>query len=283
MLKYSLALVTGATSGIGKEICKLFAGKGINLIITGRNEGELKLLKESLSSLVSVRAIPADLSTSEGRRLIIKAIHENCPDLVINNAGFGYIGEALSYQTQDQVDIMEVNCRALLELSLEGARTLISKGKKGVVLNVTSAVAFQTFPFFSVYSASKTFVNQFSQAFDLEVKPYGVRILTICPGFVETNFSKRALGKNDVRRTGAMSAPCVAEQIWRQITKLQPLLVIDWKIRFLTFLTAFIPRKLKAIIGKKLMDGRVAPRSIIKLFTTETQSSQRYQEKVRKN
>ena len=120
---YRLALVTGATSGIGKEVCKLFAGKGINLILTGRNEEELKLLKESLSPLVSVQFISADLSTAEGRRHIVQAIHENCPDLVINNAGFGFIGEALTYQTNEQVEILEVNGKAVLELSLEAART----------------------------------------------------------------------------------------------------------------------------------------------------------------
>lgn len=263
-MNYQLALVTGATSGIGNAVCKLFAEKGINLIVTGRNEGELKLLKESLSQLVSVIAIPADLSTPEGRWMIIAAIHEHCPEIVINNAGFGYLGEALTYLTDQQAAILDVNCKALLELSLEAARTLVSNGKKGVVLNVSSAAAFQCFPSFAVYSASKTFVNNFSQAFDCEVKPYGVRILTICPGFVETNFSERSGAKSD-RRIGAMTASFAAEQIWRQIERGKPLWIIDWKIRFLTFLTSFFPRRLKAFIGKRFMDSRINPKEIIKI------------------
>ena len=265
MPTYRLALVTGATSGIGKEVCKLFAGKGINLIVTGRNEGELKLLKESFSPAVSVIAIPADLSTPEGRQLIIAAIHENCPEIVINNAGFGYLGEALTYPTEEQTAILDVNCKALLEFSLEAARTLISNGKKGVVLNVSSAAAFQCFPSFAVYSASKNFVNHFSQAFDCEVRPYGVRILTICPGFVETNFSDRAGAKAKYRQGGAMTAAFVAEQIWHQIESGKPLRIIDWKYRFLTFLGYFFPERLKASFGKRFMDSRIDSREIIKI------------------
>lgn len=262
---YQLALVTGASSGIGREVCKLFAGRGINLIITGRNEGELQLLKESLSPLVSVLAIPADLNTPEGRRLIIRAIHDNCPDIVINNAGLGYIGEALSYSTEEQTAILEVNCKALVELTMEGARTLISKGKKGVILNVSSAAAFQNFPYFSVYSASKLFVYQFSQTFDQEVRSYGVRILTICPGFVDTDFARRASSKPDSSRFGMMTAVFAAEQILLQIERLEPLRIIDWKIRFLTFVSSLLPNSLKTYIGKKIMDARKISRPLIKI------------------
>lgn len=252
-----IGLITGATSGIGKELSKLLASKGIHLILTGRNEEELKLLKESLSRLTTVDTFPADLATPEGRKTVVDAIHEKVPDLVINNAGFGLLGNALTTSTAEQMAILEVNCKALLELSLEAARTLIAKEKKGVILNVSSAAAFQYFPGFSVYSASKSFVDHFSQAFDLETKPYGVRVLTSYPGFVETQFSERARAKPGKRRFDKMTAPFVAEQIWTQIEKLQPFKIIDWKIRVLTFLSFFVPLKWKARLGEQIIASRL--------------------------
>src|SRR5262249_3016587 len=159
-----------ATSGIGKATCELFAQKGLDLIITGRNQHELQSLQDSLSKKVKVRVVQADLVQEMGRKNLIDVLHTQVPDVVINNAGFGLYGEALSYPTEDQIHILEVNGRAVLELSLEAARALISANKRGVILNVSSASAFQVLPNMAVYAASKAFVNSFSEAFDFEVK-----------------------------------------------------------------------------------------------------------------
>lgn len=251
-----LALVTGGTSGIGKELCLLLASKGIDLLITGRNENELKSLQERLSATVSVTTLSADLDRAEGRSRITAAIHETCPDFIFNNAGFGFVGDALTYSTEEQLSILEVNIKALVEFTLEGARTLISKDKRGVILNVSSAAAFFILPGFAVYAASKTFVLNFSEAFDAEVKPYGVRVLTACPGFVATNFSKRSRSRSDKKRTAVLSASFVAEQIWDQIEALQPVRIIDWKYRLLNFFSYFIPGRLKIWIGQRLINSR---------------------------
>lgn len=265
MIPYRLALVTGATSGLGREICSLFAGKGISLIISGRDREELNRAKNHLSSQVSVASYAADLSTLEGRNLLIKAIHEHAPDLIINNAGFGLYAEALTYTTEEQSDILKVNGQAVLELSLEAARTLISKGKRGIVLNVSSAAAFQIFPSLAVYAASKAFVTQFSRAFDFEVKSYGVRVLTICPGMIATEFQKRAGGERGNVRTGVMSPAFVAEQIWWQIERQKQFMIVDWKYRLLTWISAFLPKSLTAYFNKRIIDERIDPRTLIKV------------------
>jgi uncharacterized protein len=259
----SLALVTGATSGIGKATCELLAQKGYDLVITGRKQEELHLLKEYLSRHTYVESLPVDLNQCHDRQHLISLLRERAPDLVINNAGFGLYGEALTYSTKEQIGILEVNGMAVLELTLEAARALASKEKKGVILNVSSAAGFQIFPNMAVYAASKAFVNHFSQAFDLEVKRYGIRVLTLCPGMVATEFQKRAgaISAQDLR---AMTPSFVAEHIWKQINRLDSLSIIDWKYRLLTFLSSFIPMRCIAAVEQRIIAKRIAPRTLIK-------------------
>lgn len=263
-MTHRLALVTGATSGIGMATCKLLAGKGLNLLLVGRNQDQLQLLKDQLSKQVAVEFFQVDLAQAEGRQAIISILHKRAPDIVINNAGFGLYGNALTYPTQEQIDILEVNGRAVLEFTLEAARTLVSKEKKGVILNVSSAASFQVFPSMAVYAASKAFVTNFSRAFDFEVKRYGVRVLTICPGVVATNFQKRAGSISD-KHAGVMSPDFVAEQIWRQIERLDPLSIIDWRYRLLTCLSYLVPTSWTLAVEERIIAKRITSRTLIKI------------------
>lgn len=266
-MKHRLALVTGATSGIGEALCFLFAQKGLSLLITGRDKHRLDLLVQQLSPQIILQAIEADLSTADGRQKVINLIHDYGPDLIINNAGFGLYGEALTYQTEDQEKMIEVNVVAVTELTLEAARTLISAGKEGVIFNMSSAAAFQVIPNMAIYAASKAFVNHFSQGLDEEVKKYGIRILTICPGMVKTSFSRRAGLVGQEKKVGVMSADFVACEVWKQVQNLKSLTIIDWKYRFLTRLSAWLPLSWTAAIVKRNIAERIAPRNLIKRET----------------
>lgn len=264
--KYQLALVTGATSGIGHALSHLLADQGTALILTGRRQDELQNLQEALKPKVEVQIIAVDLSQREDRRKLIDILHHQAPDLVINNAGFGLYGEALSYATEEQVKILEVNGVATLELTLEAARALVSKDKQGVVVNVSSAAAFHVFPYFAVYAASKAFVNQFSQALDDEMQTYGVRILTACPGMVETHFQERAGGSLDYSKEMEVMTPeFMAKEIWQQIQHLQPLSIINWKYCLATYLSYFLPRSWVTALLKRNIAKRIKPRPIIKV------------------
>lgn len=262
---FRLALVTGATSGIGMETCRMLAQKGIPLIISGRNSIELGNLEKTLSRLVDVRSIQADLSQPEGRQILIKMMHGQVPDLVINNAGFGLYGEALTHETKDQAEILEVNGKAVLEITLEAARAMVSEKRKGVILNVSSNAAFFIMPNMAVYAASKAFVNQFSQALDFEMKPNGIRVLTICPGMVFTQFQERAGGKIGDEQALVMKPAFIAEQIWNQIENLDPLLIVDWKYRLLTFLSSFLPKSWIAKSLGQAIAERIKQRTIIEI------------------
>jgi uncharacterized protein len=243
-MKHHIALVTGASSGIGEALCFRLAREGLKLIISGRDQDRLTQLSQELPENCVLKIISADLLLPEGREQVIAAIHSYVPDLVINNAGFGLYGEALDHATIDEVAILEVNGKAVLELTLEAARTLREKRQQGVILNVSSFAAFMIFPTSAVYSASKAFVTSFSQSFDLEMEPYGIRILSSNPGMVKTEFSTRAGGENAPYDSPlVMNAASVADEMWEQIQALEPLRIIDWKYRILNLLTSFLPKR----------------------------------------
>lgn len=255
--QFSLALVTGASSGIGEAICYLLAEKGINLMITARNTAKLQHLKDTLP--VEVTIITADLSDRQDRKKVIKAIHEKKPDLVINNAGFGFYGEAIRIGSQKQLDMFEVNGAAVMEIAIESGKALKEANKTGTILNVSSAAAFQFFPWFAVYAATKSFVNSFSLSFDEEMKSYGIRSLVNCPGMVATDFSRRAAGGHKApKRSLVMDVEYVVAQIWKQIQQGKAVQVVDWKYRIATFLSRFIiPRWVMAPLMRKNMENRL--------------------------
>lgn len=251
---FSLALVTGATSGIGEKLCHLLASKGINLLITGRNETQLKQLTETLGRQVKVIPLRADLIIEKDRALIVEQIHKHCPDLVINNAGFGLYGNAVNYPVKDQLEILTVDSNVPLELTLEAAKALKGQKKKGTIINIASAAAFYVFPILAVYAASKSCVVQYSRALNLELKQDGIRVLVACPGMIATNFNIRASsGKMKKPHPMAMTSTFAAEEIWRQIQKGKSCHIFDWKTRWGTWLSYLLPQSLVT----KILSARI--------------------------
>ena len=249
-----VALVTGATSGLGKALCYLLASKNIPLILSGRNEEELEELKQTLQ--VPVRTCKADLSVPEERKKLLALIDEYVPDLVVNNAGFGLYGEALAHTTQEQLEILEVDGKALLEITLEAARALKNEGKPGTILNVSSAASFFVFPNFSVYAATKAFVNQVSMGLDEELKPYGIRVLTACPGQIKTGFRIRASKSHPQKSCRrAMSAKSAAEYLWHQIQTGKQIYTFDARYWLVILLSRLVPKSLVQKTLKKSLQN----------------------------
>lgn len=257
--QFAMALITGASSGLGEALCRLLAAKGIALLITGRNSSKLEQLALELQKQVKVIHFSADLAILSDRSKVIDILREYSPDLVINNAGFGLYGDILSYPTTAQLDILNVNGNAVLEISIEAARVMMVQKKQGFIVNISSAAAFQIFPQMAVYAAAKAFVNSFSEAFDMEMERYGIRILTACPGMIDTAFSVRAGGatSHTMNDNLKMSTEFAAEEIWWQIQKAKPLHIFDWKYRLGTYLGFFIPKKWRAKILRKRITKRL--------------------------
>ena len=238
--KFQMALVTGATSGIGEALCYLLAEKGIDLIVSGRDISKLENLKSQISQ-VKVKILQADLNDVSDIKKIIDVIRDDKPDLVINNAGFGLYGDALNYPIEKQLEILNVNGNAVLHITLESAKTLKDNKIQGTILNVSSAASFQVFPGFAVYSAAKAFVNQFSESLDFETKPHGIRVLTACPGMVKTGFRSRASGMNTKNQEGkSMDASFAAKEIWNQIVNGKRIHIFNWRYGLAIFFTRYL-------------------------------------------
>lgn len=237
-----IALITGASSGIGYELSKILAHEGYELILFGRNEKVLLTLQLEIGTPSHI--FVADFSSKNGQKLLVDTISAHMPDLVVNNAGIGFYGELSS---DDIEDTIEVNCTTLALATQRAARVLKASGKEGIILNVSSSLAFIPAPLMSVYAASKAFVSSFSMAQDAELKAYGIRVLTACPGQVETGFRRRA-AKGVVTQGGnsffRMMPKKVAAEIWKQIQAKKPLNIIDWKTNLLIHCTKLLPKRL---------------------------------------
>ena len=195
-MTFDLALVTGATSGIGKALLALLHEKKIETIALGSKDCDLSLNREP----------------------ILKLIEEKKPDLIINCAGFGLYGDAIDQPLDKLKKMVAVNAEAVMEITVHGAKVLKEAHKKGVILNVSSLGGEFPMPGMAVYSASKAFVTKFTQSLDYELKSSNIRALVSCPGMVATNFGKRAGGKK-MPQKGKMSAEFAAAQIWKQIKR----------------------------------------------------------------
>lgn len=238
-----IACITGASSGIGKALARALAKEGVDLLISGRNETALKSLHDELSKDIAITYLVCDLSKSASTKALIRTIKEKECDLVINNAGLGYFGDALNYTTEEQLEVLKVNNEALVEITLEVARHFKETKRKGTILNVSSVAAFFTFPFHAVYSASKAFVNRFSLALDIELCPFGIRVLTSCPGLVKTDFRNRCTkGKGpQTPESKYMSTAYAAQTILSQIKCKKRLVIFNFAFHLTTWIARLLP------------------------------------------
>lgn len=257
----SCALITGASSGIGKALAVTFAKQRVDrLLLCGRNQEALQSCLKEISPQVEVLFFCFDLATEIGQNKLVEIIEAYAPDIIVNNAGLGFYGAASDLSAQENRDIIEVNCSALVLSTTTACRVLRGQKREGVVCNVSSALAQFPTPLMSVYAASKAFVNFFSQAIDAEVKPYGIRVLTACPGQVETSFRLRAAKGRSASSSGsffAMSAELVAEKIWKQIQTKKTVQIIDWKTWLLVFCARLLPRCVHFRILKQEIERRI--------------------------
>lgn len=246
------ALITGASSGIGEALAFLLASKGYVLILAGRQQQRLEEIGRAVKA---EKIVVADLQDRQQRQELVSLIHQQLPDLVVNNAGFGIYGDAFSIAVSDQLAILEVNAAAPLELTLEAVRAWAEAGKAGIVMNVSSVAGEQPCPGMSVYGASKAFLTHVSSALNTEVNSKGIHVLACCPGMVATEFADRAAKKHvNIKGGPVMSPTYAAQQIWRQIKKRQEKHIFNWQYRLGSWLAAyFAPRSwVKKIIWNRI-------------------------------
>jgi uncharacterized protein len=237
-------LITGASSGIGTELARVFAREGSNLVLVARSEAKLTALAAELSASHGVRArvVRADLAVPGAAQEVFDRLAADGVqvDVLVNNAGFGFRGAFAEIDTAAQVDMIQVNVTApthLARLFLPG----MLQRKRGGILNVASAAGFQPGPWMSVYYATKAYLLHFSEALAEEVAGSGVRVTCLAPGPTETGFGELAdMGPTRLFKLGTMTAAQVAEAGYRGFRRGAPLLVpgvrnaiIPWAVRFM--------------------------------------------------
>ncbi|MDO4531099.1 MAG: SDR family oxidoreductase [Bacillota bacterium] len=200
------ALITGATSGIGREMAILLAGQGVELILASRDRKKMQALARRLP--VSVRIIPVDLSREADCFYLYEETKNEEIDILINNAGFGAFGCSWEVPLETELNMLDLNVRAvhiLTKLFLADFR----RRDHGYILNVASAAGFLAGPMMSAYYATKAYVLRYTEAIHEELRQSGsrVKISALCPGHVETGFDRRANVKHSI---GGVSARKVA-------------------------------------------------------------------------
>ena len=189
-----VCLITGASAGIGAALARVFANNGHTLVLTARREAQLNALADDIAKAGHPRphVIAADLGAADGIEILADAMRAlNLePSFVVNNAGFGLLGDAATSDRGETLAMIDLNTRALTDLSLRFVDSI--KRHRGGILNVASVAAFQPGPGMAVYHATKAYVLSLSESLNQELKDDGVRVCVLCPGPVDTEFNRRA-------------------------------------------------------------------------------------------
>jgi short-subunit dehydrogenase len=246
------ALITGASTGIGRELAEVCAADGWNQVLVARNQDRLKLVAEELRAVhkVQTRALPVDLSTIGAAEKIFAALRELPISMLINNAGFGAHGAFADTALSEQSDMVQVNVMALMQLTRLFLQPMLER-KSGRILNVASTAAFQPGPNVSVYYASKAFVFSFSYALADELDGTGVTVTALCPGMTKTDFQKRADMKEG-GPFGMMSARSVAEHGFRGMMLGKRVVIPGMMNRIGAFFARRVPLRLSSAVVRRV-------------------------------
>ncbi|MBV4419475.1 SDR family oxidoreductase [Clostridium tyrobutyricum] len=248
-------LITGASSGIGYELSKIFARNGFNLILIARNKTKLIQLSNYLINTfhVDIKIIIKDLNKDTAAEDIFNEIKEKKIKVhtLINNAGIGYCGIFHNTNIEKDLYIIYTNIRSLTILTKLFSKEMVKNGE-GNILNVASTGAFQPGPYISTYYASKAYVLSFSQAIRNELKNYKVNVSVLCPGATLTSFSKNA-GKKDIKNS--MSPKKVAEIAYKGLKKKKGVIIPGTFNKTAIIFSKLLPGYISAKIVRKIQES----------------------------
>ncbi len=240
-----IALVTGASAGIGVELARVFAAHGHELVLVARREDRLKALADEIAAsgrprptVLALDLERRDAAAMLGAELSARGLE---PAIVINNAGFGLSGAAAKLDRDEQLGMIDLNVRALTELSLYFVDSLARH--RGGILNVASVAAFLPGPGMAVYYASKAYVLSFSEALHQELAGRGIRVTALCPGPVPTEFQARAglRGGDRMQDLLSLSAARVAQIGYDGFVRGRRVVVAGFGNRMIVFLLRLLP------------------------------------------
>jgi uncharacterized protein len=245
---HPITIITGASAGIGVALARVFARNGHELALVARRADRLNALADEIASTGARRpiVIAADLLKPGAARLIEDALAAQGaePQFVVNNAGFGLAGLASARDRDEQLQMIDLNVRALTELSLAFVESL--SRHRGGLLNVGSMAGFLPGPGMAVYYATKAYVLSFTEAMHSELRSRGIRVSVLCPGPVPTEFFERAGLSKRSMAPGPLtqSADAVAEAGYRGLVAGRRTIVPGFLNKVITVLIRVTPRRL---------------------------------------
>ena len=247
------ALITGASTGIGYELAKVFAKNGYDLVLVARGEAQLQKVAAECESLgtIAARVLVKDLSLPGAPVEIYEQLRRDNlrVDVLVNNAGFGTYGPFATIDAAANLELLQVNVMALTHLTRLYLPEMIARGS-GRIMNVASTAAFLPGPYMATYYASKAYVLHFSEAVAKEVAGMGVTVTALCPGPVITQFQKRAgIEASRLFRSGAMDATTVALVGYRGLMRGKRIVIPGAANVLAAKSVRFIPRRLAAWIA----------------------------------
>ena len=247
-------LITGASTGIGYELAKLFAKDRHNLILVARDEGKLETAKNELSKCnVEVKILSLDLSKSEDIQGLFNYVEMNKlnVDILVNNAGIGTFGDFSEIEWVKEEALIDINIKVLTKLTKYFLPKII-ECKNGGILNVASTAAFCSGPRMAAYYASKAYVLNLTEAIYEECKDSGIRISCLCPGPVKTSFqSKAGINKSESAKKYLMDAEEVAKISYKEFKKGKLIIIPGIKNKLLVMGNKFLPRSISRKIIMK--------------------------------
>ena len=249
-MTHAVALITGASAGLGVDFARQLSAKGKKLVLVARRQERLDALATELGN---ARAVAMDFSElgAAARLMADLAAHGEQVELLVNNAGFGLTGKVATLDGKRQREMIDLNCGALVELAHAVLPGMIER-KSGEILNVASTAAFQPGPGMAVYFATKAFVLSFSEALHEEVKGKGVIVSALCPGPTSTEFGAVAgFGQSNLLDRVAADSPSVVRAALRGLEKGEAVIVPGLMNKATAQAHRFVPRSwVRRVAGK---------------------------------
>jgi short-subunit dehydrogenase len=236
-----VALVTGASAGLGVEFARQLSKRGHRLVLAARRKERLEELAKKLGN---ARAVAIDLSKANAALKLMDDLTANgeTVDLLVNNAGFGLIGQFAELDAKRERQMIDLNAGVLTDLCRAVAPDMIER-RSGGIINVASTAAFQPGPKMAVYFATKAFVLSLTEALHEELKPHGIRVSCLCPGPTRTEFGDVAgFGGNGLFDRVAMNAAEVVETGLKGLDSNHAVVVPGWTNKVVAASTRFAPR-----------------------------------------
>jgi short-subunit dehydrogenase len=258
-MNHKTALITGASSGIGYELARLFAHNHHNLVLVARSTAKLAQLADELQHQcgISAKPIALDLTATPAPQFLFDQLQREglAVDILVNNAGYGRLGEFAEMPLEESLGQIQLNITALTHLTKLFLGPMLER-HAGKILNVASTAGFQPGPLMAVYYATKAYVISFSEALANEVSGSGVTVTCLCPGVTDTGFQGRAGTEKTTlfRKLRPMDASTVAHDGYRGLMAGKSLVISGFRNWLLAEATRFGPRKLVTAISRKVMD-----------------------------